>query len=74
MEYPRFLMFNVRDAPFLNSLASPLLFSGMRHRFATSTDADILGELNHQLIRDEGHRNEDRNSRKKAQNAQKRRT
>jgi hypothetical protein len=46
----------------------------MYHRFATSTDADILGELNHQLIRDEGHRNEDRNSRKKAQNAQKRRT
>ena len=29
----------------------------MRHRFASSTDAQILGELNHQLIRDEGHRN-----------------
>ena len=29
----------------------------MRHRFASSTDSQILGELNHQLIRDEGHRN-----------------
>jgi len=45
------------DRPSLNSPASPLQYSGMRHRFATSRDADILGELNHQLIRDEGHRN-----------------
>jgi GNAT superfamily N-acetyltransferase len=29
----------------------------MRHRFATRADSQILGELNHQLIRDEGHRN-----------------
>jgi ribosomal protein S18 acetylase RimI-like enzyme len=29
----------------------------MRHRTATSVDAMILGELNHQLIQDEGHRN-----------------
>jgi GNAT superfamily N-acetyltransferase len=57
MEYPRSLMLDFRDGLFLNCRTSPLLFSGMRHRFATSTDADILGELNHQLIRDEGHRN-----------------
>ena len=29
----------------------------MRHRLATPADAQILGELNHQLIQDEGHRN-----------------
>ncbi|MFY9984597.1 MAG: GNAT family N-acetyltransferase [Chthoniobacterales bacterium] len=29
----------------------------MRHRLATPADAEILGELNHQLIQDEGHRN-----------------
>ena len=29
----------------------------MLHRFATPEDAPILGELNHQLIQDEGHRN-----------------
>jgi GNAT superfamily N-acetyltransferase len=29
----------------------------MRHRFATRADAQILGELNYQLIQDEGHRN-----------------
>jgi GNAT superfamily N-acetyltransferase len=29
----------------------------MRHRLAGSADAQILGELNYQLIRDEGHRN-----------------
>jgi hypothetical protein len=29
----------------------------IRHRLASSTDLQILGELNHQLIRDEGHRN-----------------
>jgi hypothetical protein len=56
MEYPRFLVFNFNGL-FLNCRTSPFLFSGMRHRFATSTDAAILGELNHQLIRDEGHRN-----------------
>jgi hypothetical protein len=57
MEYPRSLMLDFRDGLFLNCRTSPLLFSGMRHRFATSTDADTLGQLNHQLIRDEGHRN-----------------
>ncbi len=29
----------------------------MNCRFATSDDAALLGELNHQLIQDEGHRN-----------------
>ena len=29
----------------------------MHYRFATVTDARFLAELNHQLIRDEGHRN-----------------
>ena len=29
----------------------------MRHRLVTSADCQLLGELNHQLIRDEGHRN-----------------
>jgi GNAT superfamily N-acetyltransferase len=29
----------------------------MLHRFASIEDAPILGELNHQLIHDEGHRN-----------------
>ena len=29
----------------------------MRHRLAASNDVHLLGELNHQLIRDEGHRN-----------------
>jgi hypothetical protein len=73
MEYPRFLMIDF-NGPFLNWRTSPLLFSEMHHRLGTSTDADTRGELNHQLIRDEGKPNEDRNSRKKAQEAQKRRT
>jgi ribosomal protein S18 acetylase RimI-like enzyme len=30
----------------------------MNFRFATSSDCALLAELNHQLIRDEGHRNE----------------
>jgi len=30
---------------------------GMTHRFATAGDCPALAELNHQLIRDEGHRN-----------------
>jgi|HubBroStandDraft_6_1064221.scaffolds.fasta_scaffold33547_2 predicted acetyltransferase len=42
---------------FLNSRTSPFPFFPMRHRFASSTDTQILGELNHQLICDEGHRN-----------------
>jgi GNAT superfamily N-acetyltransferase len=29
----------------------------MLHRFASIEDAKVLGELNHQLIHDEGHRN-----------------
>ena len=29
----------------------------MNHRFATARDCAMLAELNHQLIRDEGHRN-----------------
>src|SRR5690349_15604870 len=29
----------------------------MRYRQATASDADQLGEMNHRLIRDEGHRN-----------------
>ena len=29
----------------------------MTYRFATDRDCPLLGELNHQLIRDEGHRN-----------------
>ena len=29
----------------------------MNYRFATAADASLLGELNHQLIHDEGHRN-----------------
>ncbi|MET0334625.1 MAG: GNAT family N-acetyltransferase [Rhizobacter sp.] len=29
----------------------------LRFRLATATDAEVLGRLNHQLIRDEGHRN-----------------
>ena len=29
----------------------------MEYRFATSSDLDLLAEWNHQLIRDEGHRN-----------------
>ena len=29
----------------------------MTHRFATASDCPLLGELNHQLIQDEGHRN-----------------
>ncbi len=29
----------------------------MDHRFATDRDLDLLAEWNHQLIRDEGHRN-----------------
>ena len=29
----------------------------MRHRAANVGDSEILGELNHQLIEDEGHRN-----------------
>src|SRR5687767_13896458 len=29
----------------------------MRYRFAGLVDCELLGELNHQLIRDEGHRN-----------------
>lgn len=29
----------------------------MIYRFATARDCPLLGELNHQLIRDEGHRN-----------------
>ncbi len=29
----------------------------MQHRFATDDDLDLLAEWNHQLIRDEGHRN-----------------
>lgn len=29
----------------------------MTHRFATPSDCPLLGELNHQLIEDEGHRN-----------------
>jgi GNAT superfamily N-acetyltransferase len=29
----------------------------MKHRFATDGDLDLLAEWNHQLIRDEGHRN-----------------
>jgi len=29
----------------------------MRHRLATPEDSEALGELNHQLIQDEGHRN-----------------
>jgi len=29
----------------------------MRFRFATAADCPLLAELNHQLIRDEGHRN-----------------
>ena len=29
----------------------------MEHRFATASDLDLLAEWNHQLIRDEGHRN-----------------
>ena len=29
----------------------------MRHRIAKLEDSEILGELNHQLIKDEGHRN-----------------
>ncbi len=29
----------------------------MRHRLATTADVVLLGEWNHQLIRDEGHRN-----------------
>lgn len=29
----------------------------MTYRFATERDCPLLGELNHQLIRDEGHRN-----------------
>lgn len=29
----------------------------LKHRFATLKDAALLAELNHQLIRDEGHRN-----------------
>lgn len=31
--------------------------AGMHHRPATLDDCRLLGELNHQLIRDEGHRN-----------------
>jgi hypothetical protein len=29
----------------------------MQYRRAISTDATLLGEMNHRLIRDEGHRN-----------------
>jgi hypothetical protein len=29
----------------------------MRYRFADNTALDLLSEWNHQLIRDEGHRN-----------------
>jgi GNAT superfamily N-acetyltransferase len=29
----------------------------MKHRFGTESDLDLLAEWNHQLIRDEGHRN-----------------
>ena len=29
----------------------------MEYRFATDSDLDLLAEWNHQLIRDEGHRN-----------------
>ena len=29
----------------------------MNHRFGTESDLDLLAEWNHQLIRDEGHRN-----------------
>lgn len=29
----------------------------MKHRFAITADLDLLAEWNHQLIRDEGHRN-----------------
>ena len=29
----------------------------MRHRIAKAEDSGILGELNHKLIKDEGHRN-----------------
>lgn len=29
----------------------------MTHRFANASDCPLLGDLNHQLIRDEGHRN-----------------
>jgi hypothetical protein len=29
----------------------------MRHRIAKIQDSEALGELNHQLIKDEGHRN-----------------
>jgi GNAT superfamily N-acetyltransferase len=29
----------------------------MEHRFASDSDLDLLAEWNHQLIRDEGHRN-----------------
>jgi len=29
----------------------------MHHRFASESDLDLLAEWNHQLIRDEGHRN-----------------
>ena len=29
----------------------------MKHRFGTESDLNLLAEWNHQLIRDEGHRN-----------------
>jgi hypothetical protein len=45
------------NGPFLKSQTPAFPFFPMRHRFASSTDLQILGELNHQLIRDEGHRN-----------------
>lgn len=32
-------------------------YGRVTYRFATGTDCELLGELNHQLIRDEGHRN-----------------
>jgi predicted acetyltransferase len=41
----------------LNFRTPTLPFLSMRHRFAASTDVHLLGELNYQLIRDEGHRN-----------------
>lgn len=31
--------------------------SKLMHRIATESDCELLGRLNHQLIRDEGHRN-----------------
>src|SRR5258708_5607059 len=57
IEYPRPPIIGFSNGPFLKSQTPAFLFFPMRHRFAASTDMYLLGELNHQLIRDEGHRN-----------------